>query len=66
MAKKSHGRQRGAPTPRLVAGGLFELLGQFLVFHSDFEQLLLGVRIVEGIGSGPHFFGARSRVPREF
>jgi hypothetical protein len=31
-----------------------------------FRALLLGVRVLEGLGSGADFFGARSRVPREF
>jgi hypothetical protein len=44
---------------------LFEPLGQFLVFHSEFEHPLLGLWIVEGLGSGQDFFRACSRVPRE-
>src|SRR5438128_1831538 len=46
-----------------IAGALFEPLRQFHVSNSDFVQLLPSVRIVEGLGSGPEFLGARSQVP---
>jgi hypothetical protein len=52
---------------RLVGRRLFELLSQFLVFHSQIENPLLGFWVVEGLGSGSDFFGASftsARSPR--
>jgi hypothetical protein len=49
----------------LVGRRLFEPLRQFQVFRGDFAHLLLGIRVLEGLGFGQEFFGAVSRVPRE-
>jgi hypothetical protein len=49
-------------TPRLVAGGVFESLRHFLVFHSDFEHSLLGIRVLERLGFDQDFLGALSTI----
>jgi hypothetical protein len=55
---------RVAPTPCLV-GGLFELLRQFHIFHSDFAHLPLGIRVLERLGfRGPSSFPAAQHASR--